>query len=273
MRLEYWNNTKFACWLRGTPKPLAATWEDWRAWHKKAKLAHPVRYWFAEEFLGSLQNFINWPGDKLNNIRYYMVNRWVIKPHALTSSPSHIKPGNWSDLSDRMLPCLFNELVNFVEIEKAAREMWNEKTAKKYPLFWYHKLFRIPQRVPEAGLKYLEWETTLVYEENMCGPEEVGKPMPQALAAKEIIELYNWWTKVYSNRVDPHEASGWSDYCDRKRKEDGEEMSFLSSNKTPEEQELVKTILEKTSQIEKEYETEDEEMMIRLIRVRNQLWT
>lgn len=273
MRLQYWNNTKFACWLRGTPKPLAATWEDWRKWHKQAKVAHPIRYWFAEDFLSSLQNFIYWPTDKLNDIRFYIINRWVTKSHALTSSPTHIKPGNWCDLSNRFLPCLFSELVDFVEIEKASRSMWDEEIAKEYPVSWYHKLFRIPVRCPGAGLKYLEWETTLVYEKDMCNPTEVGKPTPQAVAAKEIIELYKWWTQVYPNRVDPHVASGWSDYCDKKREADDDDMSFLSSNRTPEDEELVKDILEKSSQLEKERDTEDEEMMIRLIRIRNQLWT
>jgi hypothetical protein len=43
--------------------------------------------------------------------------------------------------------------------------------------------------------------------------------------------------------------------------------------KTPEEKERVSKMLDECHKIEQAYETEDEEMMIRLIKVRHGLWT
>ena len=118
MRSTYWSNTRFAEWIRGTEKPAAETSDGWAAWNKMAAAAHPVRYWIAEEALDKLQDLVYWPYDQWHNIRYYINNRWVTRSHALTAHPRDIKPGNWCDVGNRFLPCLFNELVDF-EIGRA----------------------------------------------------------------------------------------------------------------------------------------------------------
>ena len=114
---NYWSCSALADWLRGTPKPTAETSTGWRDWKKAAKFAHPVRYWMADEALDYIQDFVTWPVRKLYDIKYYINNRWVSKTHQLTAHPRNIKPGHWQDVGSRFLPCLFNELVDFVEIE------------------------------------------------------------------------------------------------------------------------------------------------------------
>jgi aspartate/tyrosine/aromatic aminotransferase len=44
-------------------------------------------------------------------------------------------------------------------------------------------------------------------------------------------------------------------------------------DKTPKEAEMCKTALDKSRELEAKYEQEDEEMMIRLIKIRQSLWT
>jgi hypothetical protein len=44
-------------------------------------------------------------------------------------------------------------------------------------------------------------------------------------------------------------------------------------DKTSEEAEMCKTALDKSRELEAKYEQEDEEMMIRLIKIRQSLWT
>ncbi len=44
-------------------------------------------------------------------------------------------------------------------------------------------------------------------------------------------------------------------------------------DKTPEEAEMCRTALDKSQEIEAAYNKEDEEMMIRLIKIRESLWT
>ena len=116
---QYWSCSPFADWLRGTKKLGAGTSEEWDEWTTAAKMKHNFRYWLAEEGLSHLQDFVYYIPNRLNDVRYYINNRWVSRSHSLTAHSRDIKPGNWCDVGNRFLPCLFNELVDFVEIEQA----------------------------------------------------------------------------------------------------------------------------------------------------------
>jgi hypothetical protein len=277
MRTHYWSCSKFADWLRGTPKLKAGTGREWRLWKEAAKDTHPVRYWIVEEGLDAVQNFVNWPLDQLNDVRYYINNRWVTRSHCLTAHPRDIPRGEWRDVGNRFLPCLFNELVDFVEIEQAWHHvLWSDEERKKYQVPWWRSgwLRWRTWRSPEAGLEYLRWASGLTMDESMGlepGEEGWGEPTYQAKAAKEIIELYTWWKDVYPARPDPHDASGWAEYCEMRR-EKGYHFLDMEYN-TEEERAQCRSALDKTREIEDAYNLEDEEMMIRLIRVRHALWT
>lgn len=276
MRSNYWSCTKFADWIRGIEKGDAKTGRGWREWEEEGKRLHPVRYWIAEEALDAIQNFIWWPVDKLYNIKYYINNRWITHTHCLTAHPRDIRPGQWQDVGYRFLPCLFNELVDFVEIETAWSHIaWSDKEAKaKYNApFWATGWFRWRTwRCPQAGLDHLDWAMTLTNEEWLEeGEKHKAEPTSQALVAKEIKELYTWWTEVYPKRPDPHDAGGWTAYCDMKRESGAHFLDM--EDRTPEEANMAKTALDKTHEIEQAYDAEDEAMMIRLIKVRKSLWT
>ena len=276
MRSHYWTIGKFADWVRGTPGPGALTSEGWDAWNTKAQAAHPIRYWIAEEGLDHLQKFVYYIPDKLNDVRYYINNRWVSHSHALTAHPRDIQPGNWSDVGNRFLPCMFNELVDFVEIEQAWHHcIWSDDMKTKYDVPWYRKgwLRWRTWRSAEAGMEYLRWAETLTNEEFLEeGEKHKAEPTSQAKAAKEIIQLYTWWTVTYRNRPDPYEASGWTAACEASRIANGGRLSF-SGDKDP----VLKKASDKAhkllQKIEADYEKEDEEMMIRLIKIRGSLWT
>ena len=273
----YWSCTPFADWLRGTPKGGAKTSEGWDEWTTAAQIKHNFRYWLAEEALGHIQDFVTWPIRKVYDVKYYINNRWVSRTHSLTAHPRDIKPGQWQDVGNRFLPCLFNELVDFIEIEKAWSHIaWGDKEARaKYdPPFWASGWFRWRTwRCPQAGLDHLDWEITLTNSDYVDPSDKnYGKPTPQALRAMELKELYTWWTTIYRNRPDPYEASGWTAYCEASRLANGGSLSFRS-DKTPELKKMSKDSLKKLHKIEADYEKEDEQMMIRLIKVRHGLWT
>jgi hypothetical protein len=276
-RSRYWSCTQFANRIRGTAKPDAATGKEWQEWHEHAQKKYPIRYWIVEEGLDKIQNALNFIPDKLYEIKYYINNRWVSRTHSLTAHPSHIRPGTWRDLGDRILPCLFDELVEFVEVELAWKHIaWDEEARKKYNVpFWGFGWFRWRTwRSAQAGLDHLAWEMSLV-NDGSWGTEEddpdYGKPTFQAQKAKEILELYRWWTEVYPNRPDPHDASGWTAICDRRR-ESGKHFLDLESNTAEEEQE-TRAALDLCHEIEDDYHAEDEQMLIRLIKIRRSLWT
>jgi len=276
MRSHYWTCSKFADWLRGTTKLKAGTSEEWHEWEDRAKAAYPIRWWLAEEGLDHVQKIVYYIPDRLNDIRYYINNRWVSHSHALTAHPRDIKPGSWSDVGNRFLPCLFNELVDFVEIEQAWHHcIWSDEAKTKFDVPWYRKgwLRWRTWRCPEAGLEYLRWAETLTNAEFLDEDKKhEAVPTYQAKAAKEIIELYTWWTVTYRNRPDPYEASGWTAACEAQREANGGKLSF-SSPKDP----VLKKASDKAhkllQKIEAEYAKEDEAMMIRLIKIRESLWT
>ena len=197
-------------------------------------------------------------------------SRFVTRTHCLTASPRDIKRGTWCDVGNRFLPCLFNELVEFVEVEQAWHHcVWDDEARKKHSYPWWRRWYR-NWRCPEAGVDYLKWAMTLTNKEFIEEGEQ-EEPTYQAKAAKEILELYTWWKEVYPNRPDVHDASGWTAYCNLRR-EKGYHLLDME-DKTPEMAEMCKTALDKSRELEAQYEQEDEEMMIRLIKVRQSLWT
>jgi hypothetical protein len=277
MRNNYWTCSKFADWVRGTTKLKMGTSEQWHEWESRAKKDYPLRWWLAEEGLDYLQKFIMWPLDKLYAVKYYINNRFISRTHSLTAHPRDIKPGQWQDVGNRFLPCLFNELVDFVEVELAWWHLaWADADEKKkYNAPWSTGWFRWRTwRCPQAGLDNLEWQRNLRWKEDECveGSPNVGKLTPQAEKAQEILDLYKWWTETYRNRPDPHDASGWSAYCDALRNENGDRWIGIDPKdpKLKKQGDKAHKLLQK---IEAAYEKEDEEMMIRLIKVRHGLWT
>ena len=274
---NYWSCSTFADWLRGTNKLKMGTSEEWDEWHTQATKAHPIRYWLADTALDYLQDFVTWPIRKIYDVKYYINNRWVTRTHSLTAHARDIKPGQWQDVGNRFLPCLFNELVDFVEIETAWSHIaWGDEkdTAKYNPPFYASGWFRWRTwRCPEAGIDNLTWQSELIHNEDYCKDEPYYmKPTPQAVKAQEILALYKWWTEVYPKRPDPHDASGWTAYCELSRLANGGKMTW-GTDKSPELKKASKLAHKELQKIEAAYEKEDTDMMIRLIKVRHGLWT
>lgn len=243
MRLQYWSNTKLAEWIRGTKKPHALSWDEWNGWHDNVKATHPLRYWIAEELLNGIQATIYWLPDRIDSVRYYLRNRFIHTTHAL---PTRLPKGEWRDLDTRIIHALFEGLKDFVEIEKAAMN-WRWGEGKKPN--WFNRRI-LDGRNPEAGIDYLKWEATLVYDSDWGTEptdERYGKPTPQAENAREIMVLYYWWTKQRPARPEL--------YDDIPVREDGHKD------------------YSKVSEREEQYEKEDTEMLMRLIAIRKGLWT
>ena len=278
MHSHYWTCSRFADWLRGTTKLKAGTAEEWDEWESRAKRDYPVRWWLAEEGLDYLQKIVYYVPDKIYDIKYYINNRWISRTHSLTAHNRDIKPGVWCDVGNRFLPCLFNELVDFVEIELAWWHIaWaDENEKKKYNApFWATGWFRWRTwRCPQAGLDNLEWQRNLVWTKDEVGEDSpnLGKPTHQAVKAQEILDLYKWWTETYRNRPDPYDISGWTAVCEEQRLENGGKLSW-GSPKSPALKKKSDRAHKLLQKIEADYEKEDEAMMIRLIKVRHGLWT
>jgi len=267
-----------ADWIRGTAKPGFLELGAWDSWEQTARLAHPVRYWLAETALDAVEDIVRWPAEQINSVRYWLNNRFVSRTHALTS---RLKPGAWHEFDERILHCLFDELVNFVEVEKAWMQVcWGDAaTREKYALpfwrrQWWTRWFR-EWRCPQAGLDHLAWEISLVWTEDQVGADSklLGQPTDQAGRAQEILDLYTWWTKTRPARPDPYEASGWTEYCEASRAATGGKLSFSGRGDSAELKRMSKDAHKQLDRMEADYEAEDTERLIQLIRIRKSLWT
>lgn len=278
---SYWSIGKFADWLRGTPKLEMGTGEEWRDWRKAAKTSHPFRYWLAEEALDNIQDFVRWPIERINDVRYYLNNRFSSRTHTMTSFS--LEKGKWHEFETRLLHSAFDELVNFIEIEKAWMTVcWNDEARKQFNPPWWRKNYwgrwLVRWRSPEAGVHHLNWEMELKNIEWFDSSDpRYGLPTPQAESAKEQWQLYYWWKYVRPLRVDPHDYSGWSDYCEEgrcKAEENGEDAfdNMLCENPA-EDRARIDKMLKLCNQLEENYAKEDEEMLIRLVKIRQHLWT
>lgn len=235
-------------------KPYALEWGGWEKWDQKLKKERPVAYFLTEavpDFINDVAHYIPTP---ISDIRYYCRNRFYRKSHVL---PTGFKPGKYYDLDERILHGLMNSLVDFVEVEKAYKSRWcgtkESKTAK-----WSKG------RCPELGLEYLNWEMTL----DDPSLDEYNRSDSQAQVAREIRAIYDWWTVTRPARPDPYEVSEWSALCDEKRNGG---VGFMEKG-TPEFERRKTKSLKILRKIEEQYEQEDEEMLIRLIKIRKNLW-
>lgn len=249
-RYNYWSCSKFADWIRGTSKPFALEWHQWDEWKEEVKTKNPIRYWLAETGLTKLQNFVMFPSDLYHAIEVYIRNRWIDKTHMIKTG---LKPGRYYEIDTRILYGLFNELVEYVECELA-------HTMKAYKDRNYKF---VKGRCQQAGLDHLEWACSLKYNEDYCGitkkDKNYGKPTPQAISAQKIRDLYEWWTITRPNRPEPYHLVGMSRF----------EGNEFSSKKSREERQAMSKMIK----LEEEYDKEDTNKLIELIKIRKELWT
>jgi hypothetical protein len=263
IRTNYWSCSKFAAKVRRKlgveEKPSAATLEGWSEWKKNN--TNNFGYWLTEEAFDAAQDVVYFPIDVYRNIRRYINNRFVTKTHYIDTK---LERGQWHEMDARILHGMMESLVGFVEIEKANMRylsdevpLWRDNTLKGKFVRWktYHSR-ELPSR--QKGLEYLDWEISL------------GEESPlQSAAARNIKELYLWWKDVRPARPDPMDASGWSEHCDARR--DGGDI--FCRPETPEEKDRVEQMLEEMRLLEQQYYDEDTEMLTRLIKIRDSLWT
>lgn len=245
-------------------KPHALGFKEWDGWHEKTKSARPVAYFLAETLPEFCRDASKTVTDPINNARYWIRTRTFDRYHVIKTN---LSPG-YHDVGTRILHGNFSLLVDYVEVELAWMHVVFDKQAReKYRHPWWSlgwtrfKSFRDP----EAGMAHLRWEMTL---DSPSTPAHDRNPL-QAARAREIWELYHWWKHIRPSRPDPHDASGWTEWCESRDFSD----IMLNDQKTPEEQEKVRDMIDSSCKIEGKYNQEDENMLIKLIKLREYLWT
>lgn len=257
-RIRYWSCSKFANLIRGENKPYALEWGQWEKWKDEQKQKRPLRYWLSDTVLNKVQDIVYFPYDLYHTIRIYIRNRYIDKIHYLHTG---LKPGEYYDLDYRIIHALFNELVDFVEKELSHLSKWEKNKKYKFK----------NGRCVEAAYDYFKYVEDNFNEARMVALKE---PKTSAFFARhmdmldvtkkdlnttnKIKKLYEWWTITRPNRVSPYSDNSLGDIDD-----------ILDIKKTK----TNKLRIQKSIDLEEEYNKEDTKMLIELIKIRGSLWT
>jgi len=255
-------------WMR-MKRPNALSAEGWGNWDALAKKTHPIRFYLSETvrpFFSRIRyrTFTN-PYDWF---RYRTFNRY----HHVSTG---LDPG-WRDVDAQMLSTNFTMLVDFIEIEKASCMLWTE--GEKNTRRWWQKGPFDNWRDANLGVKHLLWEMKLSRTEEYGlkeGDSDYGEPTRQAMSAKEQYELYVWWKEYRPLREDPMDASGLGAWYDEHRAEGDGIIAMMNANREARKgnEELHKTMMDLHTKIEEDHDTEDLNMLIRLMTIRQSLWS
>lgn len=275
---RHYSSSRLFVWLRkkfNIVKPTALPWGGWAIWDRELKTTRPLAYFFTEALPDILEVPVKWVTDPINNLRYYVRLRFGFKTHYLHTG---LKAGDWHELETRMLHGMFNEVVNFIEVEKANHAIaWSDdKTKNKYHVPWwrrFHYLHWSVWRCADAGIDHLKWEM------NLDNPDSADytQNSSQAEAARELMILYVWWTKIRVIRDDSsaYDEVGYTSFSRELDEKYGEDWMFSSGRKslTAAEQNKRSELSSAAQELEDAWHLEDEKMLIRLIKLRRTLWT
>jgi hypothetical protein len=232
---------------KGVAHDVARSSEDWNYFRKYHKANNPIRYFLHHEF----ESMFIWPWSMpLRRAKEWVEYRTTRRYHIIKTG---MAPG-YSDISEKMLHVNFNMLKNFVEKEKSHMYMF----LTEHP---------VAKKGADAGVAYLLWE---------MGLEEGGWSgnKSQSENAREVYELYNWWTNERPYRLEDAHVE-WGEYQSLSEHIYGKSDGFFmrEDKDTPDLIERRRIWLDTANEIEASNLKEDEDMLIRLMEVRNSLWT
>jgi len=259
----YIKNHEF--WIK---HPDALTFSGLDEWTRTTKEKQPIAFFLTVTIPETCSAiYYRLIGSHIINFKSYVSCRFIDKYHIInTGLPSN----EYHEFSTRSLHGMFNMLVDFVEVEAAWKSIWcmsteDRKKVKGLTLLNNYWPYITEYRNPEIGLNHLKWEMTL--DSDKLPSHE--KSIHQAATAREIWDLYHWWKHIRPKRIDPMDASGWSEWCDNHKMKDVLE----DQDTTTASRRQKRDILDRCYEIEQNYHAEDEAQLIRLVKIRQSIWT
>lgn len=247
---------RFNHWLKYSP-PGSLTSKGWRLFEQEFEQVAPIRYWIKNKIRKT-----HVIGRRLSDIKYWFLYRTTHKYHIIDSG---LPPG-YHSIDNLMLNANFNMLKDFVEVETAHRMTWIEE--EKIKMSWYEKHMPFyytffPFRRPDLGIKHLDWAATL--DSPTLPPYE--RSDLQAQHAREIKALYIWWIETRPNRkgveITHYDDQGLGMLSCLDDDFDENAPDYVAHRES----------MKKGSEQEEEWKNEDTEYLIRLVKIRDGLWT
>lgn len=248
----------------GFDVPTALTSEGWAEYNARYKREHPIMHFTFDVIIKNVElSLYCWIANPWREFWYGLRQRFITRPTEVNIQG--LSKYCYHNPAEILLHANFQILVDFVEWEVCIhdRPKWY-RVMRAIPILGY---FVPTLREPEKGLKHLKWEASLICDSSWGkeGDENWGKPIPQAICAQEKLDLYLWWKNVRPTRIDPMDLSGLGSYYERPGR-----LSLHSM--TDEERNEWIPLHDECARIEKMYEDEDEEMLHKLVHIRQSLW-
>jgi hypothetical protein len=248
------NLQKLGAWLNYNP-PGSLTSKGWRLFKAEYKENAPIRYW--------IKHYVRMPIRHKTMHMYSAVSEYVRyrtydKYHILDTG---LSPGYYS-VSQQILNVNFNLFKHFIEVEQA----WSQYDHTEHRKWWH--IF-VPSGIlfrnwssAELGIKHLEWAASL---------DDPALPLNercnhQAVAAREMMVLYTWWINRPGRKYPT--ILGY----------DNQQLGMLACidddfDKSAADYIEHNMVMDDIGILEKKWDEEDSEMLIRLIKIREALWT
>jgi hypothetical protein len=275
---RHYSSSNVVNWLRDRvfriEKPTALSWGQWDVWEDELKKSKPVAYFFTEVLPDWIEYIPKYTIDYVYDAIYYIRNR-LEGSHRLSSE---LKKGTYHELSSRLLHSCFDSYVEFIEVEEANMHVAfsSKEDREKYNVPWWrwNRLFRIKTwRNEQAAIDHLKWEMTL----DKPNPNDPNHQLSehQAISAREKMALYTWWKHIRPARGDAWDDSGFGAFWIEMDKLHGEDWLGLGGKgkMTPAQKRKYDKLCKIKDDLDVQREQEDEDMLIRLIKIRKSLWT
>lgn len=245
--------------------PSAATWDGWDDFKADFKAKAPVRYFFSKDF----SQWFNRPRWAIREVLNWFRYR-IIRYHIIDTG---LEPGYY-DADTVLLHSSFNILKEFVEVEKAWMHRSMSTMGTGLPWYAYYVPFygHFFFRDRGAGLEHLLWESDLDRETPGKDKNEASISVDQAGAAREVMMLYLWWVDIRPARKEPEYPIELVEFD----KTHDSALSWFSdrfTNAHPKEHALFRQHSKDVHDAEEMWNKEDTEMFIKLIKIRDTLWT
>lgn len=237
--------------------PEAATAEDWDAWDEKSKKEHPIKWFVSDTIPDTFGSYVSWPLERKYSALKQRVSekRWKIVPRRLDK-------WQWHETDELVLHSAFELLEEFIIEEKSHMLHWShddlppakdEKTKIKY------------------AMEYLDWEISLCSKTDLMHSPNC-KEDSQSNIAKEAKELFIWWYNERPKRIDPYENEYYAQYTEMRKSRNAPDFTLSHKDDTKEESKIYQKAMDLATELEEQYNKEDDENLIRLMKIRRGLW-
>lgn len=249
----------------------------YKEWKENFQSKRPIVFWLTETLPRKYTHVVEAIENVWDDVTSIIDNIFVQRADRFTTG---LKRWEFETADESMLYANFHQFELYVEtvyslryirsqlhrarkIEENPQEIakWEKinKQAKRYPLIHWKKY-----RNKEYALQYMHMQLDMPIDE-YDGADEIRR-------TAMILAMYVWWTQVRPNRGESGDASGLNAFRAAMCEHYGDQESWTWSKLTADEQEEYRKMMVADDELEKEWLAEDTEMLVKLVKERQNIW-